>query len=141
MTHSILEGYGMIRIGRIEMLDQNTFLVRIEHPEAARWTKAIYAFLIGNEIVRIGSSKGLLGGRMRAWSRDITAALCGRKSPAPSWEADAYRSALTLHGGGEVFARTATVVTTTVGTFEAYMDEESVLINRHRPRLNRHTNR
>jgi len=30
---------------------------------------------------------------------------------------------------------------TPVGTFEAYMDEESVLINRHKPPLNRHSNR
>ena len=78
---------------------------------------------------------------MKSWSRDVTAALRGEKSPTPEWEAAAWRDCLKEHNGGEVYARVATIVTTPIGTFEAYMDEESVLINRHRPPLNRHKNR
>jgi len=68
-------------------------------------------------------------------------ALCHKKSSTPDWEAAEWRSCLHQHNGGEVYARIATTVTTPIGTFPAYMDEESVLINRYRPPLNRHTNR
>jgi hypothetical protein len=141
MSRAALESYGMIPIGRIELPDERTFLIRLEHGDAGRWKKAVYAFLVGDEIRRIGSSKGLLAARMKSWNRDVTNSLRGLKSPTPQWEAEGWRNCLTTHGSGEVFARLATRVTTPVGTFEAYMDEESVLINRHKPPLNRHTNR
>jgi hypothetical protein len=141
MSSAALIAYGMQRIARIELPDDQTFLITLEFPGAESWEKAIYAFLVGNEIKRVGSSKGRLGGRLKSWSRDVTNALRGRKSPTPAWEAAECRNCLHQHKGGEVYARIATTVITSIGAFPAYMDEESVLINRHQPPLNRHTNR
>jgi hypothetical protein len=108
--------------------------------EAADWERAIYAFVIGGEVKRIGSSKGKLGVRFKSWNRDVTATLCGKPKSTPPSEAEAWRDLLRRHGAGEVYARIATIVATPVDTFPAYMDEESVLLNRHRPEPNRHTN-
>src|SRR5215470_10382233 len=59
----------------------------------------------------------------------------------PAWEAAGWRERLTLHAHGYVFARQGYTVTTPVGTFSAYLDEESILIGRHRPALNRNMHR
>ena len=131
-----LKGYGMNRIGRVEMPDAATFRVVVEQPEAARWERAIYAFVVGDEIVRVGSSKGLLGGRLNSWTRDVSKAFRGDFGSTGEEEAAKWRACLTLHKGGLVFARVGTVVTTPVGTFPVYKDEESVLIGRHKPRMN-----
>ena len=40
-------------------------------------------------------------------------------------------------GSGEVWARRGTEVETPVGKFPAYMDEESILLGKHLPPLNR----
>jgi hypothetical protein len=136
-----LLAYGLIHVGEIDLPDEQTFAIRLVQQEAGDWQKAIYAFLVGNQIMRIGSSKGRLRSRFNAWNRDVSNRLRGRESSTPEWEAAEWRERLQEHGGGEVFARTATLVTTPVGTFPAYMDEESVLINRYHPPLNRHTNR
>jgi hypothetical protein len=136
-----LLAYGLTQVGEIELPDERTFAIRLVLQEAGDWEKAIYAFLVGNQIMRIGSSKGRLRSRFNGWNRDVTNRLRGRESSTPEWEAAAWRECLQRHGGGEVFARVATSVTTPIGTFAAYMDEESVLINRYHPPLNRHTNR
>jgi len=141
MSSAAIIAYGMRRVARIELPDDQTFSIVLEQADAACWEKAIYAFLVGDEIKRIGSSKGPLGRRFKSWSRDVTNALCHKKSSTPDWEAAEWQSCLHQHNGGEVYARIATTVTTPIGTFPAYMDEESVLINRYRPPLNRHTNR
>jgi hypothetical protein len=78
-----------------------------------------------------------------AYRRDIS----GRwkkpdgKSCCPKSEADGWRACLEAAGHGEVFARQGTAVITPIGTFPAYLDEESILIGRHRPPLNRNTHR
>lgn len=141
MSRTQLEAYGLVKVGRIALPDALTFQVLLEHPEAALWERVIYAFLVGDEIMRVGSSKGRFSHRVSAWTRDVTKALRGQRSSTPLWEAEAWRDHLMKHNGGEVFARVATTVVTPVGEFPAYMDEESILINRHRPRLNRHKNR
>ena len=116
------------------------FVVEITDQEAATWTCAIYAFVIGDEICRIGSSKGPLGIRLRAWSRDLAARLSNmtneRKMATSAREAGEWRARLERNGPGLVLARKGTVVTTPVGTISTYLDEESVLIGRHLPPLN-----
>jgi hypothetical protein len=138
---SDLIGYGFLRVGCIKVPDDHTFLIEIELAEAVKWEKSIYALVVGGEIKRIGSSKGPLGIRFKAWNRDVTNALRGIKSSTKEHEAAAWRQCLQAHNGGEVFARIATTVTTPIGSFTAYMDEESVPINRHQPPLNNHTTR
>jgi len=136
VTAAKLSEYGLVPVATVRIVDRR-FTIEITNHEIVQLEKCIYAFLIGDTIVRIGSSKAPLRGRLKSWERDITNALNGRKSPSPDWEAKAWNEALTLHGSGLIFARQGTVVTTPIGTFPAYLDEESVLIGRHLPRLNR----
>ena len=68
--------------------------------------------------------------------RDVSGALAGGRTSAPVSEAEAWRSWL-ANAEGAIHARPGTVVTTPVGTFNAYMAEESHLIGLHRPKQNR----
>lgn len=61
MSHADLTSYGMLRVARVELPDDQTFSIVLELSEAAAWEKVIYAFLVGEKIQRIGSSKGRLG--------------------------------------------------------------------------------
>lgn len=131
-----LRGYGLAPFATVR-LDGDRFLIEIADHEIAGREKSIYAFVIGDEIVRIGSSKAVLASRMRSWQRDVSGTLSGRKTSTPPWEGEAWRELLTKQPGGAVYARTGTVVETPVGTFSAYLDEESLLIGRYRPPLNR----
>lgn len=135
-----LRGYGLAPFATVH-LDGDRFLIDITGPDVASREKSIYAFVIGGEIVRIGSSKAVLASRMRSWERDVSGALSGRKTSTPPWEAEAWRELLTKYPGGAVYARTGTIVETPVGTFSAYLDEESLLIGRYRPALNRNFHR
>jgi hypothetical protein len=144
---AFMDAYQFVRVGSITAPNPLTFSITMDLSDALSWEKAIYIFIFDNQIIRIGSSKGLLGKRMKQWCRDITNALQridglpALKTVTPDWEARDWREILNTHGSGEIYAREATTVTTAVGTFRAYMDEESILINRHRPRMNRHKNR
>jgi hypothetical protein len=125
--------YGLTRIGTWSA-DADGFHIELDDVPTLDRERCIYAFLDGSgQFVRIGSSKGKLRARMRAFVRDLTNAIIGRKSPCADWEPAEWRSV----GRGEIHARPGTVVSTPVGTFSAYLDEESVLLGRHQPRLNR----
>ena len=144
---ALMDAYQFVQIGSITAPDPSTFSVEIELEEALTWEKSVYIFLINDEIVRIGSSKGPLKKRMQRWQQDVTNALRKmsgldtKKTPTKEEEANEWLKLLKLHGQGKIYARQATVVTTPVGKFRAYMDEESILINRHKPRLCNHSNR
>lgn len=143
----LMSAYQFKRIGRITSSESLKFSVDIDVSDALGWEKCVYIFMFNGEIMRVGSSKGALGKRMRQWSRDVTHAfhrlngINAPKSNTPDWEAKGWIELIQSYGGGEVYARRAATVTTPIGTFEAYMDEESILINRHKPPMNRHTNR
>jgi hypothetical protein len=128
-----LRGHGMVRVGRIELSNDHTFSIVIELAEAAHWEKAIYGFVVGDKIQRIGSSKAKLEIRFKRWTDDVTASLRGKHDPTPAQEAEGWRDCLRKHGPGEVYARIGHCVTTPVGTFPAYKDEEAVLIERYNP--------
>ena len=132
--------YGMRLLGRFHLRDGG-FAIDIEDDSLVAQDRCIYAFVLGGEIVRIGSSKAILRKRMKAWQRDVSKSMRGEKSATPKWEAEEWRRRLQEHGPGEIWARRGTEVTTPVGTFPAYMDEESVLIGRHLPPLNRSKHR
>jgi len=136
-----LLSYGLEHIADVVMTDANVLLITVTKPEATMWEKAIYAILIGGKIMRIGSSKGRLGNRLNAWTRDISGRLAGRKSPTPGWEAAQWKEHLRRAGGGLFYARPGTVISTRVGTISAYLDEESHLIGKHMPPLNRSKHR
>lgn len=141
MTASKLSEYGLVPVATVR-IDDSRFIIEITNPEIVQLEKCIYAFLVGDKIVRVGSSKGRLARRLKCWERDITNALRGQKSPAPAWEAKGWNDELSQHSGGIIYARQGTVVTTPVGTFPAYLDEESILIGNHYyPALNRNKHR
>ena len=102
-----LQKYGLVRIGRIELSDDLIFSIIFELDEAKTWQKSIYAFVVGGEIKRIGSSNYYLRDRFRKWNHDVTNALRGKRSDTPSWEAEEWRKCLQAHNGGEVYARVA----------------------------------
>jgi hypothetical protein len=121
----------------IVAIDGNRFAITVTDDEAAERTGSIYAFVIDGEIVRVGSSAGLLKKRFRQWERDVSIALAGGRSSTPLDEAARWREALKPGADGAVYARRGTEVTTTVGTFTTHLDEERILIARLKPRLNR----
>lgn len=139
-TEKILKKYKFKRVGRF-FLRKKQFIIEIEDKRTTDLGKTIYIFVTGKEIARIGSSKGILRHRFRAWERDVTSRLRGRNSSTLLWEAKAWQKLLKQHGEGVIFARQGTKVQTPVGTIHTYLDEESVLIGRHLPPLNRSKHR
>lgn len=131
--------YGLTRCATFKVIGDQ-FSITIEDAETVALERVVYAFVIEGEIVRIGSSKNVFRTRLASWQRDVSRALRGERSPTPDWEAQEWKKRL-AHSYGVIFARQGTEVTTPIGTFRAYLDEESVLIGRHRPPLNRNKHR
>ena len=127
MTAADLDRYRLKPVARVHISGQ-TFVIDITDPEAVKHKKCIYAFLIGGKVVRVGSSKAPLDSRLKNYERHITHALKGEKSPAPASEAKKWRKSLPAGREGIIYARRGTEVTTPIGKFPAYLDEESVLI-------------
>jgi hypothetical protein len=133
-----LTRYGLKRIAEFR-IELNTFRIVCYDQTASRWERSIYAFVINDEIIRIGSSKHALGKRLRAFERDITAALNGHYHPTPKSESDLWKSELREHRRGSVWARPGTLFVSPMRRkpISGYQDEESELIALHMPRLNR----
>lgn len=125
----------MNEVGRIS-IEANTFIIEIEEPDALGLQECIYAFVIQDEIVRVGSSKAPFKSRLRSWQRHVSLALCGQVSKTPFAQAQAFRDLL-RETQGIVFARNRTVVDTPIGEISAYLAEEKVLIERHKPRFSK----
>ena len=138
---SQLEQLGFRRCARFT-LEGVDFRVEIECEETCSLTCCIYAFVIGGEIVRIGSSKAKLKKRILTYPYYVGGRLQGRNTDTSELEAQDWKSRLDRAGGvGFVFARRGTEVTTPVGTFPTYLDEESILLGRFKPPLNRSKHR
>jgi len=133
MSAADLSRYEMRRIGNVRITD-GRFSISLTDPIAADIQRCIYAYLVADEILRIGSSKGKLSLRLRAWQSDVSNALAGDYSRTPQREAEIWRSMLNEHGTGYIYARGGTLVTTPVGEFNLYQYEERTLIERHLPR-------
>jgi hypothetical protein len=140
MSAETLHIYGLKPVADFWIEDAR-FVVSTTDEDVVRMTECIYVFAIGDEILRIGSSKGVLRSRFNAWQRDVTAAMARRRSSTPDWESDAWLATLPSGVVGTVWARKGSTVTTAAGTFNAYMSEESYLIGLHLPRLNRSKHR
>jgi hypothetical protein len=65
MSVEALLSYGMKRIGVVHLNDAR-FNVTLTIPNAGEFERCIYAFVVGGEILRIGSSKGKLKTRLNA---------------------------------------------------------------------------
>ena len=130
-----LTGYGMRLIGSVRIAD-GRFTITITDPETAKKECCIYAFVVGNKIVRVGSSKAKLYTRLNAWQRDVSRAWNGEASPTGAKEAAGWKAELESHGDGAIYARPGWLVETPVGLVCTYMSEENVLIGRHRPIFN-----
>ena len=133
MTAAILQAYGLREIGTVH-IQENRFTMSFVDERALKEERCIYAFLVDEEIVRVGSSKARLSRRMSAWQRDVSAALDGRRSPTPLAEAEQWRQLLAV-GEGRIFSRRGTMVNTPIGLVSAYLAEEAALIDRHSPVL------
>lgn len=131
-----LASYGMVPVATVRIVDDR-FEIEVTSPAIAALDRCIYAFVISGEVVRLGSCKSTLALRLRSWRNDISRALQGRKSSAPPEEAAGWRALLATCEAGVIFTRRGTMVTTPVGTFNAYLAEECELIQRYKPRLNR----
>jgi hypothetical protein len=140
MTAANLDEYGLVPVATFHIADRALKIEIINH-EITKLERCIYAFLVDDVIVRIGSSKAKLRSRLRRCERDVTEALNGRKSSTPEWEAELWNNVLSPNKVGLVFARQGTMVRTPVGTFPAYQDEESILLGKHQPKLNRNMHR
>lgn len=127
MTAAVLTKYGLVPVASVRIADRN-FIIDITDPKTVELEKCIYAFLIGGKVFRIGSSKAPLKHRLRNYERHITHALNGKKSPTPDQEARKWSEILPAGSSGDIYARQGTIVTTPLGTFRVYMDEESLLI-------------
>ncbi len=102
--------------------------------------KMIYIHTINNEIVRIGSSKNKLKNRMRAWERDVSKSLNNQKSSTPLWEAEKWKELL-KNQKGILYGRQGSTVKTNAGVFNSYLSEESYLIGKFSPKMNRSKHR
>jgi len=129
MNAADLTEYGLKPVARVHIADQK-LKIEIDDQEAVKLEKCIYAFLIGDEVVRVGSSKAPLKNRLSDYERDITHALNGEKSPAPPEETENWRKLLPAGSSGVIYARQGTEVTTRIEKFPAYLDEESILIGK-----------
>ncbi len=127
MNAADLKKYGLKPVARVH-IEGKDLKIKIVDLEAAKLKECIYAFLMGDGYFRIGSSKEPLRSRLLDYERDISHALKEEKSPAPPEEADKWRKALPPGSSGVIYARQGTMVTTPLGDFRAYMDEESILI-------------
>jgi hypothetical protein len=125
--------YGLRPIASVHIRDDR-FTIDVTDQSALDLERCIYAFVVGDEVLRIGSSKGRLKTRLRAWQNDVSNALCGKSYRTPQAEAAVWRQSLEKHKTGQLYARAGTVAVTPVGELNLYMVEESVLIGRHQPR-------
>ena len=97
-----LEEDGFVLVGHISIRGESTFVVEFDvRKDAAWWPAVIYAFRIGNEVVRIGKSENTLRGRMKQWQRNVSRALAGNygKGRTSPWEAGQWRRLLESRQG------------------------------------------
>jgi hypothetical protein len=135
MSASKLIDYGLVPVSTFGIEDDD-FIIETHNREIVELEKCIYAFALGDLILRIGSSKERLARRFRSWELDVSKALKGLKSHTGLSEAENWRNELKGKEKGVIYARQGTVVTTPIGSFQSYLDEESVLIGRYQPKFN-----
>jgi hypothetical protein len=127
MNAAKLTEYGLVPVATC-CIEDRKLKIEFTDLEAVKLEECVYAFLIDGKVVRIGSSKAPMKTRLKNYMRDITRALNNEKSPAPPEEADLWLKKLPAGTSGTIYAPPGWSVTTPIKTFNAYMDEESLLI-------------
>src|SRR4051812_8254711 len=98
----MLEDDGFVLVGRVWLQPPSQLVTQFDRREAEEWGRALYAFRIGGQVVRLG--QGLtLKGRMRQFERDVSKAMSGefQRNGTNPWEAFEWRRRLSEHGFGE----------------------------------------
>jgi len=134
----VLTKMDFYKVGTFFIKDLN-FVVHLEEKYSSL-LEAIYIHTIDDEIVRVGSSKNKLKTRMKSWERDVSKSLKGQKSSTPLWEGEIWNKIL-KNKVGTFYAREGTVVTTPCGKMNSYLTEESYLIGKFFPKMNRSKHR
>ena len=134
----ILKKYKFIKIGSF-YIHKNNFIVNYDN-KFNEIEQSIYIHVIDNKIMRVGSSKNKFKIRMKSWERDVSKALKGQKSSTPLWEAEIWRKKLS-NKIGDLYFRKGWEIETPVGKINSYMSEESFLIGKFKPEMNRSKHR
>jgi hypothetical protein len=125
-----LEKCRFVRVGRITINPK--FKISFERSDAEWWVCCVYAFKVGNEVLRIGKSERCcLSVRIGRWNQDVNFALQGhaRKGGTSLEEAAEWRKAL-KKAEGEFWAKRITPPDT-----NSLRKEERKLIGDFCPRL------
>ena len=133
MSEVKLVEYGLRAAGTIRIVGDD-FVVELIDSNLAAQAQCIYAFLVGDEVVRVGSSQNPLRARMHQWQRDVSKALKGLSSNTRPEEAAIWRELLT-GSYGRVFARMGFFAHSPLGTLNIFQVEEAALIAKFQPRL------
>ena len=134
----ILKKYKFNKIGKF-YIEDNKYCVEYD-PKFGDADQGIYIHVIDDKIIRVGSSKNKLKSRMKSWERDVSKALAGQKSSTPIWEANLWKKIL-KNKSGDLYFRKGWTVSTPVGQFNSYLSEESFLIGKFLPMMNRSKHR
>ena len=142
MSEAQIINYGLRPVGTVRIIEDD-FVVELIDSNIATQSRCIYAFLVRDVVIRVGSSQKPLRVRMRQWERDVSRALKGLRSPCRAEEAMIWREVLS-DKYGRVFARMGVVASTPLGELDIFQVEEAALITKFQPRLcwdkNRHKN-
>ena len=77
---------------------------------------------------------------MKSWERDVSKSLKGQKSSTPLWEGEIWNKIL-KNKVGTFYAREGTIIITPCGKMNSYLTEESYLIGKFLPKMNRSKHR
>ena len=134
----VLTEMDFYKVGTFYIKDQN-FVVDLEKKYFSL-QNVIYIHTIEDEIIRVGSSKNKLKSRMLSWERDVSKSLKGQKSSTPLWEGEIWNKIL-KNKVGTFYAREGTTIITPCGKMNSYLTEESYLIGKFLPKMNRSKHR
>lgn len=146
MTSDIehISAYGMVRFAEFRLDDDLSAVLTITDSETAARAGAIYAWLIDEKIVRLGSCQSTLDRRMRDAAKWLQSRLRGTVRTTNEVRrrrelVDAQRWKIRLHRTqkfAEVWGRQGTMVPTPLGEINAYLSEENWLLKTLKPPLN-----
>jgi len=121
-------------------VEKRQYIIEMTNDDCLDWIESIYVHTLDDEIIRIGSSKNKLKLRFRSWERGVTKALEFKNSSTPMSEAIQWERML-KNKKGILYAKKGDMVQTSVGEINTYLSEESYLIGKHLPKMNRSKHR
>jgi len=106
--------------------------------ELAEVCFGVYAFVVGDCVVRVGKAEQKLKSRMASYTNSVTRSLNYRnleRPGTPYWEADAWWTYLSRCGTGVVYGKAGSVRNLGFGEMNIFEAEERLLIMRYAPLL------